>query len=84
MLIVLTYVLILWGIIAIAWLGALWLKQRGAAEPGQFTNIVVFVGFLFGVIRVCTAGQCSWVVGTPHRQVIRQSDVRPGISSSTG
>lgn len=50
MLIVLTYVLILWGIIVVAWLGALWIKQRGAAEPGQFTNIVVFVGFLFGFL----------------------------------
>ena len=48
MLIVLKYVLILWGIIALAWLGAWRLKQRGAAEPGQFTSIVVFVGFLFG------------------------------------
>lgn len=50
MLIVLTYVLILWGVIALAWLGALWLKRRGAAESGQFTNIVVFVGFLFGFL----------------------------------
>ena len=50
MLIVLKYVLILWGIITLAWLGAWWLKRRGAAEPGQFTNIVVFVGFLFGFL----------------------------------
>ncbi len=50
MLIVLKYVLILWGIIALAWLGAWRLKQRGAAEPGQFTSIVVFVGFLFGFL----------------------------------
>jgi hypothetical protein len=50
MLIVLNYVLILWGIIALAWLGAWWLKRRGAGEPGQFTNIVVFVGFLFGFL----------------------------------
>ena len=50
MLIVLKYVLILWGVIALAWLGAWWLKRRGAAESGQFTNIVVFVGFLFGFL----------------------------------
>jgi hypothetical protein len=50
MLIVLKYVLILWAIIALAWFGAVWLKRRGAAEPGQFTNIVVFVGFLFGFL----------------------------------
>jgi Protein of unknown function (DUF4239) len=50
MLIVLKYVLILWGIIVLAWLGALWLRRHGAAESGQFTNIVVFVGFLFGFL----------------------------------
>jgi hypothetical protein len=50
MLSVLTYVLILWAIIALAWLGAWWLKRRGTAEAGQFTNIVVFVGFLFGFL----------------------------------
>jgi hypothetical protein len=50
MLVVLKYVLILWGVIALAWFGAWSLKRRGAAEPGQFTNIVVFVGFLFGFL----------------------------------
>src|SRR6185437_4369063 len=50
MLTVLKYVLILWGIIALAWLGALWLKRRGPDTAGQFTNIVVFVGLLFGFL----------------------------------
>ena len=50
MLTVLIYVLILWGVIALAWIGAWWLKRRGTAESGQFTNIVVFVGFLFGFL----------------------------------
>jgi len=48
MLIVLKYVLILWGVIALAWLGAWWLKQRGTAEPGQFTSIVVLSGSCSG------------------------------------
>jgi hypothetical protein len=50
MLIILIYVLILWGIIALAWLVAWWLKRRKAAMSGQFTNIVLFVGFLFGFL----------------------------------
>ena len=50
MLTTLIYVLILWGIIALAWLVAWWLKRRGAAMAGQFTNIVLFVGFLFGFL----------------------------------
>jgi hypothetical protein len=50
MLTILIYVLILWGIIALAWLVAWWLKRRGAAMSGQFTNIVLFVGFLFGFL----------------------------------
>ncbi len=50
MLTTLVYVLILWGIIALAWLVAWWLKRRGAAMSGQFTNIVLFVGFLFGFL----------------------------------
>jgi hypothetical protein len=50
MLAILIYVLILWGIIALAWLVAWWLKRRGAAMSGQFTNIVLFVGFLFGFL----------------------------------
>ena len=50
MLATLIYILILWGIIALAWLVAWWLKRRGAAMSGQFTNIVLFVGFLFGFL----------------------------------
>jgi hypothetical protein len=50
MLIILIYVLILWVIIALAWLAAWWLKRRKAAMSGQFTNIVLFVGFLFGFL----------------------------------
>jgi hypothetical protein len=50
MLTILIYVLILWGIIALAWLVAWCLKRRGAATSGQFTNIVLFVGFLFGFL----------------------------------
>ncbi len=50
MLAILIYVLILWGIIVLAWLVAWWLKRRGAAMSGQFTNIVLFVGFLFGFL----------------------------------
>lgn len=44
------YVLILWGVIVLAWLVASWLKRRGAGMSGQFTNIVLFVGFLFGFL----------------------------------
>jgi hypothetical protein len=44
------YVLILWAIITFGWLVAWWLKTRGAAMAGQFTNIVLFVGFLFGFL----------------------------------
>ena len=50
MLTVLIYVLILWGIIALAWLGAWWLRRRGPDTSGQFTNTAVFVGFLFGFL----------------------------------
>ena len=50
MLTILIYVLILWGTIALAWLVSWWLKRRGAAMSGQFTNIVLFVGFLFGFL----------------------------------
>jgi hypothetical protein len=50
MLTILIYVLILWGVIALAWLVAWWLKRRGAAMSGQFTNIVLFIGFLFGFL----------------------------------
>lgn len=50
MLAILIYVLILWGVIALAWLVAWGLKRRGAAMAGQFTNIVLFVGFLFGFL----------------------------------
>ena len=50
MLTTLIYVLILWGIIALAWLGAWWLKRRGTDTSGQFTNTAVFVGFLFGFL----------------------------------
>jgi len=50
MLAILIYVLILWGVIALAWLVAWWLKRRGADTSGQFTNIVLFVGFLFGFL----------------------------------
>ena len=50
MLATLIYILILWGVIALAWLVAWWLKRRGAAMSGQFTNIVLFVGFLFGFL----------------------------------
>jgi hypothetical protein len=50
MLSVLAYVLILWGVIALAWFVAWWMKRRGAAMSGQFTNIVLFVGFLFGFL----------------------------------
>jgi hypothetical protein len=50
MLTILIYVLILWAIIAFAWLVAWCLKRRGAAMSGQFTNIVLFVGFLFGFL----------------------------------
>jgi len=47
---VLIYVLILWGIIALAWLGAWWLKRRGTDTSEQFTNTAVFVGFVFGFL----------------------------------
>jgi Protein of unknown function (DUF4239) len=48
---VLKYVLILWGVIALGWLGAWWLKRlRGDVTSGQFTNIVLFVGFIFGFL----------------------------------
>src|SRR6202167_617203 len=50
MLTILIYVLILWGIIALAWLGALWLRRRGTDTSGQFTKTAVFVGFLFGFL----------------------------------
>ena len=50
MLTILIYVLILWGIIALAWLVAWSLKRRGVVMAGQFTNIVLFVGFLFGFL----------------------------------
>ena len=50
MLTVLIYVLILWGVIVLASLGAWWLKRRGAAESGQFRNIALFIGFLFGFL----------------------------------
>jgi hypothetical protein len=50
MLATLIYVLILWAIIVLAWLVAWWLKRRKAAMSGQFTNIVLFVGFLFGFL----------------------------------
>jgi hypothetical protein len=50
MLTILLYILILWGIIALAWLVAWCLKRRGAAMSGQFTNIVLFAGFLFGFL----------------------------------
>lgn len=50
MLTILIYVLILWGIIALAWLGAWWLRRRGPDTSGQFTNTAVFVGFLFGFL----------------------------------
>jgi hypothetical protein len=50
MLTILEYVLILWGIIALTWLVAWWLKRRGAAMAGEFTNIVLFIGFLFGFL----------------------------------
>jgi hypothetical protein len=50
MLAILIYILILWGVIALAWLVAWWLKRRGADTSGQFTNIVLFVGFLFGFL----------------------------------
>jgi hypothetical protein len=50
MLTIVIYVLILWGIIALAWLVAWWLERRRAATSGQFTNIVLFVAFLFGFL----------------------------------
>jgi hypothetical protein len=50
MLAILIYVLILSGIIALAWLVAWWLRRRGAATSGEFSNIVLFVGFLFGFL----------------------------------
>jgi hypothetical protein len=47
---VLIYVLILWGVIVLAWLGA-WLQRRHAAhEPGQLRNVALFIGFLFGFL----------------------------------
>jgi hypothetical protein len=50
MLSILIYVLILWGVTALAWLVAWWLKRRGAAMAGEFTNMVLFVAFLFGFL----------------------------------
>ena len=50
MITILIYVLILWGTIALAWLVAWLLKRRGVALAGQFTNIVLFIGFLFGFL----------------------------------
>jgi hypothetical protein len=47
---ILLYVVILWAVVALAWLVAWWLKRRGATAPGDFTNIVLFVGFLFGFL----------------------------------
>ena len=56
MLTILIYVLILWAVLALAWLVAWWLKRRGAAMSGQFTNIVLFVGFLFGFLLTTLQG----------------------------
>ena len=48
---VLKYVLILWGVIALGWVVAWGLRKwRGDATSGQFTNIVLFVGFIFGFL----------------------------------
>jgi hypothetical protein len=56
MLSILIYVLILWGIIALAWLGAWLLKRRGTDTSEQFTNTVVFVGFVFGFLLTTLQG----------------------------
>ncbi len=53
---VVRFVLILWGVIALAWLGAWWLKRRTKPEPGQFSSIVVFTGFLFGFLLTTLQG----------------------------
>jgi hypothetical protein len=53
---VVIYVLILWGVIALAWLAAWWLKRRVKPESGQFSNIVVFIGFLFGFLLTTLQG----------------------------
>jgi Protein of unknown function (DUF4239) len=47
---VLKYVLILWGVIALGWLGAWSLRKLFGEVGGQFTNIVLFVGFIFGFL----------------------------------
>ena len=51
MLTVLKYVLILCGVIALAWLVAWGLRKwRGDAMSGQLTNIVLIVGFVLGFL----------------------------------
>jgi hypothetical protein len=48
---VLKYVLILWGVIALGWLGAWCLRKlHGDVTSGQFTNIALFIGFIFGFL----------------------------------
>jgi flagellar basal body-associated protein FliL len=56
MLSILIYVLILWAIIALAWLGAWFLKRRDTDTSEQFTNTVVFVGFVFGFLLTTLQG----------------------------
>ena len=49
--ILLTYLLILWGVIALAYLLAWWLgKRRGEPKPGEFSDALMFIGFLFSVL----------------------------------
>lgn len=45
------YLLILWAVVALGWLGA-WLlgKRRGQPQKGDFTDAVMFVGFSFGIL----------------------------------
>jgi hypothetical protein len=50
MLAVLIYVLVLWGVIALASLAGWWLRRREGAESGQFRNTALFIGFLFGFL----------------------------------
>ena len=49
--VLLTYLLILWGVIALAYLLARWLgKRRGEPKTGEFSDALMFIGFLFSVL----------------------------------
>ena len=49
--VVLLYVLIVWAIIALAYLLA-WAvgRKRGKTEPGEYTDALMYIGFSFGIL----------------------------------